>query len=189
MIRFKVVDNPVFENSAYGPQAWVMDSMGQMSCVSEGYKLRHGDSWVQRTKTPDTSKQQPTELKERIVYRFEEVDKPEKDEKGNYWYLGEAGQPTVFEHAVFIRPLRYTVERIVVEVPKYIIWTGRASVTGNLVRGVGSMWARVDIKPGGISFSGNPCANESDANQDLVKLVEYAEDYAGANGAIIKWVK
>ena len=122
----------------------------------------------------------PPKPRERIVYRFEEVDTPEADEEGRWWYA-ISGIPCWYggKQDSMNAPLRRTVERIAVEPER---WAGCAKVDGSRMscRGV----AQVGFL--GI-FAGENRPTREQAEADLPLLRNLAEQYAAAHGATIEW--
>ena len=162
-----------------GRYAWLKASGGNICLMGEDYDLEAGESWVVKETIPDTTKPAP---KERTVFHFEAVDKPEKDGLGHYWYLDEAGQPIVFsqplEHG---NPLRRTVERIPVE-PE--TWDGTACVEKTAFD---TWFACVYLKPGFIHLSMLALPTREAAAADLPFVKDLAEQYADRHNAVIYW--
>ena len=181
----------VFEDEIRSTQAfpdakgrhWYLRPDGEIISVEAGGEIPWNSIPLRReeTRTPAPTPKTRT----RIV--FEECDEADwkGDAMGRWWYQPKGTVKIVY--STYELPAEKGIvyfnraeEVITDEPPEPERWRGTTSISS-------SIYARVEINDGDISFAGVGLGSQEKVAADLLRLKALAETYAAQHGAVIEW--
>ena len=136
---------------------------------------------------PETTEPVPSAPRTRTRIVFEECDEADwkGDAMGRWWYQPKGTVKIVY--STYELPAEKGIvyfnraeEVITVDPPKPERWRGTTSISS-------SIYARVEINDGDISFAGVGLGSQEKVAADLLHLKALAETYAAQHGATIEW--